>query len=278
VSNYLLTMPPSQYYSDECSAQPSLSQSIAHTLLSRSPYHAWLAHPKLGNGKEQATKAMEDGTILHSMLLGTTANVEWLDFDNYRTKAAQEARDLARHNSLIPLLKKERMGFERIIRRVNDQLFDCGITLTGQAEGVVQWIERDNQNRAVYCKAMVDSFDGANIYDLKFVADAHPKACLSAIINNGYDIQAAVYLDAISKQHPALAGRLSFRNIFCEKEAPHLVTVVEQSGELLTLGRTKWARAINLWSECLHNNRWPAYGQVRLSPPAWAISQEMEAA
>lgn len=273
----LKVMPASEYYGDPCE-KPSLSQSTAHTLLSRSPYHAWLEHPKLGGAKRESSKAMDDGTILHSMLLGTTCDIEWLDFPDYRTKAAQNARDEAIFNGMIPKLMKEHHRLDATTHAVIKQLLDLDISLTGESEGVILWTERDNQNREIHCKARLDLFDGVTITDLKSTNDAHPDKCLRRIIDAGYDMQAAVYVDAVTKQLPELAGRVKFRNIFFETEPPYLVTVVTQGETLLTLGRNKWSRAVNLWSHCLHENSWPAYGEVRLDAPAWALQKEMEAA
>jgi len=220
---------------------------------------------------------MERGTILHSMLLGTPCKIEWIDHDDYRTNAAKIARDTARLNEKIPLKRSEQADYIACVNAVKTQLVDLDVSLTGQAEGVALWIERDNQDRVVYCKLRADLFDGLVITDLKSTTDAHPDACLRRIIDGGYDIQAAVYLDAIGRLMPDMAGRLQFRNVFFEVEPPYLVNVVTQGESLLTIGRQKWTRAINLWSKCLHSNRWPAYGASRLDAPAWAIAKEMEA-
>lgn len=274
--NQLLRMSASSYYADPCD-QPSLSQSTAHTLLSRSPYHAWLEHPKLGGQAREATTAMDEGTVLHSMLLGTESGIEIIYHDDYRTNAAKLARDTAALAGKIPVKAKDHERLEECASAVITQLSKLGITLTGEAEGVVLWIERDNQDRPIHCKARVDLFDGCMITDLKSTNDAHPDKCLRLIIDGGYDIQAATYIDAVAKQLPDMAGRIKFRNIFFETEPPYLVSVVTQGETLLTLGRNKWSRAVNLWSECLHTNNWPAYGQVQVDAPAWALAKEMEA-
>lgn len=273
----LLDMEPAEYHADPC-AQPSLSVSIATKLIHQSPYHAWLAHPKLGAAKTEATKSMDDGTILHAMLLEQPVNVEWLDFDNYRTKAAQNARDEAEFNGSIPKLKKEQRRFEQVIERVQDQLHCLNIGLSGQREGVVQWVERDNEDRAVYCRAKLDVFDSdyPMITDLKFVSDAHPRSATRKIIDYGYDIQAHAYRQAIGRQIPELAGRVGFRFIFVEVDPPNLISVITPNESLITLGAWKWSRAVNLWSQCLHSDRWPAYGESTVSAPAWAVAQEQE--
>ena len=267
-------MDESKYYGDPCSS-PSLSYSIARTLLKQSPYHAWLEHPRLGGEGRKVTKAMDLGKILHAMLLGTETNICWLDFPDYRTKAAQNARDEAEFNGKIPMLDKETAKLTSILEATKRQLADFGVSLDGQVEGTVLWCEQDNKDRTIYCRSRLDLFDGRTITDIKFVNDANPQSLLRKIIDMGYDIQAAAYCQAVARQCPELKGKVKFRNLFCETEPPYLVTVVNQDESLIELGRTKWSMAINLWSECLHSNKWPAYGEVTLSAPAWAMSEEI---
>jgi hypothetical protein len=83
---------PQDYHADPC-VSPSLSQSIAHTLVTLSPRHAWLEHPRLGGQKRKATKAMDEGSILHRLLLGEGVDVGVIHEDDYKTKAARELRD-----------------------------------------------------------------------------------------------------------------------------------------------------------------------------------------
>jgi len=274
----LQVMTEEEYFADPCE-EPSLSQSIAHKLLTRSPYHAWLEHPKLGKARGEPTKDMEEGTILHSLLLGTKPKVAWMpeEFNDYRTKAAQNARDEARFNGLIPMLAKEEKKYSSMASAIQQQLYSFGIELNGQSEGVVLWQVQDNKGREVHCRAMIDHIKDNVIYDLKKTSCAHPSACVRSIIEYGYDIQAAAYLEAIGKKFPDMAGRVKFKNLFFETEYPYLACEITQDESMLTLGRTKWTRAINIWSECLRSGHWPAYGKSTVSAPAWAITKEMEA-
>lgn len=73
------------YHSDRCDEwianpgdyAPRLSRSIAVTLLSRSPLHAWHQHPKLGGGlAETPTRSLEGGSLIHALLLGEGPKIE----------------------------------------------------------------------------------------------------------------------------------------------------------------------------------------------------------
>lgn len=56
---------------------PRLSRSLACTLLSRSPLHAWHQHPKLGGGlAETPTRSLEGGSLIHALLLGEGPKIE----------------------------------------------------------------------------------------------------------------------------------------------------------------------------------------------------------
>src|SRR5438132_1009339 len=84
-----------EYFADPCE-QPSLSVSIATELILRSPLHAWQIHPRLGGLRRPTTEAMENGTLIHALLLGKGENrIAVLDVKDFRTNAAKEARDAA---------------------------------------------------------------------------------------------------------------------------------------------------------------------------------------
>src|SRR5271156_5921927 len=82
------------YQSDPCPA-PSLSSGIANILLTQSPAHARLAHPRLNPAYQRETDSrMDIGSIAHAMLLERDESaVVIVDAPDWRTKAAKEARD-----------------------------------------------------------------------------------------------------------------------------------------------------------------------------------------
>src|SRR5262245_46871486 len=104
MSARVLDLSHDAYIGDPCET-PSLSTSIAHTLLTRSPLHAWTEHPRLGNKRPAPTVEMDDGTIIHGLLLESGPQLDVIKADNYRTKAAQELRDAARDAGRVPVLE-----------------------------------------------------------------------------------------------------------------------------------------------------------------------------
>lgn len=275
----LTTMPAEVYHADPCST-PSLSQSMARTLLTSSPLHAYRAHPKLGGVSRKATKSMDNGTVIHDLLLngGTLEGIVVLPYDDYRKKDAQADRDAVIASGRIPVKQADYDELVGAAGYIATRLASMDITFPGQTEGVLTWDERADCGTIVRCRARIDHWLAPQIDDLKTTQSAHPKAIVRSMIDHGYDIQAAAYLSGIEKKFPELAGRAAFRFLFVETVEPFLVTPVVPSGSMLALGRSKWRRAINLWAKCLNTNTWPGYveGTYTAYATNWALQDEME--
>jgi len=278
----LLDLDATAYHADGIdSDRPSLSASVASTLIRQSPFHAWLKHPRLGNTPREASSEMERGTIIHGLVFGTLGgdDYETIDADNFRTKAAQEQRDAARDRGAVPVLAREMETYRRVAEAIGHKLREAGIDLNGVSEKVAAW-EEASQFGPVLCRGMIDHLiignDGATIYDLKNCRNAHPESCVRHVLEYGYEIQRAAYVSAVEKLRPDLAGRVRFVWLFVEELPGYRVvlTVAEASGTLRELGESRWARAVETWAKCLRMNEWPAYGSARLEAPDWALKQE----
>jgi len=269
-------MSADEYHSDPLPT-PSLSSSIAHTLVSRSPLHAWSQHPRLGGVPREPTKSLDRGSLSHALMLGAGKELAILDFDDFRTKAAREARDAARAEGLLPVLLKDLDAAEAVAIELRKRFAEYGVALDGQKEIVVTWSETADDGSEVLCRGMMDHVAIPIIDDLKSCRSAHPLACQRHVDGYGYAIQHAAYVSAIEKLHPELAGRVSMRFVFYELEPPFAVTPVRLSGAFRELGHRRWRRAINAWARCLREARWPAYvdGWTELEPPPWALSQDV---
>jgi hypothetical protein len=274
------------YFDDPCEV-PSLSQSIAHTLVSRSPLHAWTQHPKLGGIGKKPSKEMDTGSVVHALLLGKGKRMLVIvdpetgePFGDFKKKAARELRDQARSEGCIPLLQHQYESAVGIADGIRPKLKEFGIELSGKSELTAVWKERDEFAHDVWCRGGLDHFveDAATIYDLKIVRSSHPRACQSHLVGFGGDIQSAAYTSAIEKLKPELAGRVQFVFLFCEAEPPHCVTPVFRLGTMREYGELRWRRAINKWSECLRNDRWPQYVDepIGVEAPQWALGAELE--
>lgn len=262
---------------------PSLSSSIAKLLLDRSPAHARLAHPRLGGAAPHSTAATDLGTLIHRYVLGQGAEVEPIDADDFRTKAAQQARDRAREQGRLPVLARVAGVAVAAAACIRRELERVGVVLDGESEVAILWQET-SEHGPLWSRAMLDHVverDGMlRVYDLKTIHCAHPDDCTKSAINYGYDIQQEAYTRAAERLWPEYEGRVEFRFLFAEPDPPHAVTVAQLDATMRERGRRRWREAVDTWSRCLHTDTWPGYAQepVTLWSPGWLLQRESEAA
>jgi hypothetical protein len=285
----LYEMPAARYHDDPC-AEPSLSASVAHILLSQSPAHAREAHPRLNPEHEAGdpTAEMDEGTALHAAILESHSVVAVCEFDDWRTGSARQARQLARDTGKIPILAKRWKVVQKVAEAVRSQLphHEVGDVLhSGFAERVMVWQE-DTPAGPIWMRSRVDWLPGAvspldrpaHIYDLKTVGgSAEPGAWGKKMATEGYALQAALYLrGARALGLPALG----FRFIVVERDPPYALSVCECAPDLMHFAEQRAAAAISLFGRCLHDNDWPGYpGRVaHVEAPAWAVMQWEERA
>lgn len=279
----ILNVTLDQYFADPCPV-PSLSQSIAHVLLTRSPAHAWVGHPRLGkpvDDAEESTEALDKGALIHAMLLGKGSDFELIRYDDYRKKAAQELRDAARSAGRVPILEYQYQELAAAAESLRRTIAGYGIEFAGQSEVPIEWHERGHHGDVV-CRGLLDHLiaERGVIYDIKKIRSADARTCSRHAIEYGYDIQHAAYTSAVTKLLPELAGRIDFVFVFIEIEPPYAVVPCRPDGALRELGERRWERATSLWEHCLRENRWPPYTAniTTLEAPPWAIAQEELAA
>lgn len=263
----------SEYFADPCDA-PSLSASIARTLLDRSPLHAYHEHPRLGGNRRAPTKEMDRGSLVHKLVLGAGAELVIVDAKDWRTKLAQEERDAARDDGKIPVLIGAHDDAVAAAFEITKRLGDLGVELAGSSEVSLVW-EDASATGKVWARGRLDHLEGATISDLKTCRSAHPRACAKHVIDYGYDIQRAAYVRGLERVRPDLAGRVDFRFLFVEPEPPYAVVVARLDGVLRERGERRWEQAIARWALCLRRGSWPAYADepVILESPGWLLAE-----
>lgn len=274
------TMTADTYHADPCTA-PSLSSSIARTLLSYSPRHAWFEHPQLNPNVEREDKEMFDlGTAAHAYLLEGESGFVIVDATDWRTKAAKDERDQARLDGKIPLLAHKWQDVQDMATAARMQLGDHEATPIpfrgGKPEQTLIWREGD-----IWCRARLDWLhdDHSAIDDLKTTqASANPDVWTRAMFGAGYDIQAAFYLRGLRAISGGGARGTVFRFIAQENFRPFALSVIGLAPDALALADRKVERAIALWGDCLKRNRWAGYPlQVCYAElPPWQEAQWME--
>lgn len=272
-------MPAAEYHADPCEV-PSLSSHVADTLVNDCPARARHEHPRLGGARrEPATAEQDEGTLIHAVLLGTIGPGQFvgIEANDWRTKAAQEARDAAKADGKIPLLMRR---FEQLMAaagNIRDALLGRGIDFGAQmTEHAAIWDAIATDGRPVQCRSMLDAFDPMTgiVTDLKTIERAHPKTIRRQIENYGYAIQATCYRRAVETLMPDFVGRTRFRWVFVETRKPYIVTIARPSASMETLGRVQWEQAVDTWQACLESDRWPEYAEDELVIEAspWALA------
>lgn len=271
-------LPESVYHADPCPV-PSLSHSIARTLMERSPMHAWTNHPRLNPDftPSTGTKAMDDGSILHALLLGAGSEYVQLGFDDYKTKAAQQARDAVRDAGKIPVLEHKLDALRACAREVTKQINRhpdlAQFFAPGRSEVSIIW-----QRGKTWCRGLIDRLPddpSAPIFDLKTTAlSAAPHAWERKLIHD-YCTQAAFYLGGMKALK--LPAR-PFLFIVAENEAPYGVSVFTPAPSLMDYAERRIARAAAIWERCMDRNDWPGYPLMtaHVEAPDWLMAQEID--
>lgn len=273
----ILNVSEEEYFADPCAA-PSLSQSIAHLLVSESPRHAWAVHPKLGNMRAESTKALDEGALIHKLMLGAGAEVVIIPFDDYRKKDAQMLRDAAVAEGKLPVIARKYAEMQETAARLRDRLKTEGFPLDGQSEVAIEWYEQGEYGPVV-CRCRMDHvfINEGRIYDIKKSRSVNPRYISRNFNEYGYPIQHVAYTRALAALNPEVTGRVEFTFLFLELDAPHEVVPVRPDGAFREIGALKWTQAVHAWERCLTSGQWPGYatGVVTITPPAYVVAEHL---
>lgn len=272
----IYSMAANDYHADPC-LEPSLSSHVAHILLTRSPRHAWHAHPRLNqNYQPKESSTFDYGSAAHALLLEGEDRMVVVDAEDWRTNAAKSERAMARAAGLHPVLKHQHAKIVAMRDVAVAAINACpdlgGRTLAdGKPEQTVIWRERSG----VRCRGRIDwlSDDKRVHLDLKTTeGSANPNSWLRTMMTNGGDLQDVFYRRGI-----AATGGGDSVGVFLvqEQDEPYACSFVSLSPAFLALGEAKFERAVTEWQRCLAANNWPGYpsGICYVEPPVWAMSQ-----
>ena len=243
------------YHSDSLCLLPSLSSSLAKMLVEQTPKIAWLNHPRLNQSfNPEHDDRFDLGTAVHDFLSSGGARVRVIPgFNDYKKEAARTERDKLRALGVVPLLEEQADRVNEIVASVGEILTRRKIALGAQEAVFLA------ETHGVMLRAMMDSWNPPWISDFKVTAInlANDFVVGKQIADLNYDLSAAFYARVAELVFPEWAGRLKFRWVFVEKDAPHGVRIVEADNTTLEMGRRKANHAIGLWQRCMASNRWP---------------------
>ena len=250
----------------EYHALPGLSSSGAKALLRSPAHYQWQRRNRVEKD------AYDFGHVVHGIVLGTGLEVVVVDADDWRTKAAQEAKKAAHSAGKVPLLRKDAERAQRAADAVTTHPVAGPLFRGGSAEVSAFWADAPT---GVECRGRFDYLRTTGrpiIVDLKTTQNADPARFGRAALDFGYDLQAAFYADGyehITGETPA------FLHVLVETEPPHAVSVVQLDDDALYVGRLKARRAIEVYRDCTEADSWPAFDPTVIHPvslPRWAVT------
>jgi hypothetical protein len=252
---------------EEYHRRPELSSTGARKLLESPAKFAYAqTHP------QPHKQAFDVGHAVHARVLGVGSPVEVLDYDSYRTKAAQDARDAAYTAGLVPMLAKDMGPINGMVEAV---LAHPAAKALLEQDGTPETsLFATDPDTGVEMRARFDylpSFSVADPWtvDLKTARDASPDGFARAAGEHRYDIQQEFYLHAYGIVTGDYTARMKF--VAVEKEPPYLVGVYPLSLEFAELGRAKVRQALETYAACKAADIWPGYPSDAdpLQPPTW---------
>lgn len=272
-------LPEADYHSDRFCPAPSLSNSIAKTLIRKSPRHAWFAHPKLNPRWEPENKTQFDlGRAAHSLVLGDKERFVVVEAAGWQTKAAKAERDAAYLAGKTPLLRDQ---YERTVEmaaachaQLNAHEDAANAYTNGEPEQTLIWKEGE-----IWCRARLDWLPAGEpvFYDYKSTGtSANPDEFYRTLFQLGYDFQAAFYRRGITKvlgiQHP------EFHFVVQENYPPYALSVIGLPPAYVDQADKRVAAALKAWSWCLEHDSWPGYPSkvCYVEAPPWIEAMWLE--
>jgi hypothetical protein len=270
-------IPAEEYHEDPCPS-PSLSRSIIKDLLFRSPAHAKNNHPRLNPDFKEEEKVIFDiGTVAHALFLQGIDRACVVSAEDWRTKAAKEAREAARSMGLIPLLAAQYETISKMVEAAHEALrqnADLNVAIAdGESELTYIWKEKD-----IWIRVRPDWLKTSKeiMLDYKTTGQsANPSDFSRLVITTGLDIQGALYRRGVR----AIEGiDPKFCLMVQEVNPPYLCSFIGLPPQLEAMGEEKVERGIEIWRKCITTGEWPGYPKrvCYVDMPPWALAQWQE--
>lgn len=212
-------------------------------------------------------KTFDLGHAAHELILeGGLKSVEVLDFPNFMSKAAKEARDAVYAAGGTPMLERDLVDVYAMEKAVREHALASSLLSDGQPEvsGLV-W----DEEYQIWFQVRFDWLrtDGL-IVDLKTSRSSTPDEFNRDIAAFYYHLQASLYLRAAELLGLKPQG---WRWVVVQSAAPHNVFVVEYSEVDRLTGDQRMHTALRKYADGIHAGAWPAFPDLYLSElPAYA--------
>lgn len=221
----------------------AVNSTLLKEISLKSIAHALTEKPK--------TPAMILGSAMHSYILEPEKFIdEFCVLPKYdkRTKDGKE-----KYNIFLSELNGREIISE------DDFLMIKSMKETLMSSSLIDAILSDGKSEEIYltklhgldCKIKVDYSCEKYLVDYKTTLNAEPSSFHRQIINMGYHIQAAFYLDVYNKATNSNVNEFYF--IAQEKTQPFACSVNKMSQELINAGRDRYLDAMEIYNRYLEN-------------------------
>jgi hypothetical protein len=251
-------IPAADYHRDPC-PEPSLSAGMINDLLV-APALCFANSSRLNpEWEEEEDDKFTLGSVRHILFLEPELFAEKVavcEFDNWRKKAAKEAKAEAKEQGRTPILAKHMEKVEAARAAFLAHPFTSRAFEGGRFEQSMFW---RHPVYGFWCRARPDftADSGTHLNDYKATASADPERFGKHAYDMGYHRRAAWYLDG----YEILTGKRPDHYWFCNQEvkAPYLTSVVELDMQALEAGRVENDKAARLFAGCLQSGDWFGY-------------------
>jgi len=266
---------------DEYHRHSALSASGARMLLP--PSCPALFRHERDNGRPPK-RDFDFGHAAHREVLGIGDDLVVVDAPDYRTSAAQDQREQAYADGMVPLLAKEYAVVQAMAEALRSHPWAGALfnpERGGKPEQSLFWTDAETD---VQCRARLDWLPSLDRNPRRLVIPDYKTAKAADLVSigrslheYGYARQAAWYLDGVLSL--GLAERAAFVFVVQMKTPPYLVTVAEPDALSLAAGRFYNRQARQVFAECTATDRWPGFSDdevATVSLPPWSQNQYFE--
>lgn len=218
------------------------------------------------------TKAMDLGTTVHGLVLGTGPDIAVLDYPDRRTKQYKEDEAAAIAASKVPMLAKDYREAEAIARAVTEH-DTAGALLDGvDAEVSMFWTCPDT---GIWLRGRMDGhtqfYGMPAVVDLKTTADASPAGFRKSLAKYGYYMQGPWYRQGLAACLGCSPDDVDFVFIVIPTVPPYLPMLYRLTPSDDERGQLQGRKAREIYRDCTETGEWPSWSdQIEdLAMPAY---------
>jgi hypothetical protein len=276
-------VPEAEYHADPCRF-PSLSSSLISTILTGTMAAARAAHPKLNPAYEAEDVTQFDlGKVSHTLMLGEGDSIFVIDADDWRTKAAKEARADAIARGLQPVLLSVYEQAEIMVANTrahldrdedNSRAFRQGCGIAEQ----VAIAALPTAYGDIQCRARIDWRDNEKpiIWDYKTNRQgADPHDFSRYLFGQNRDVQDPFYALIVAQILGCEPQEVEFRYVVQSANEPFEAVVIQLDDQAREFAFERASWAMNRWAQSIAEDQWPAYRPRThyITPPNYAMHQ-----